>query len=234
MTDVRPMASPVVFFDFGGTLVEAWPDLRPIFRAAGAQAGVEVDWDAYLRANDVAWEALWPQAPAWVGRRPSFADEVHARALRAVGFEGPVEPLVAALREAATSVRWHRPFPDAEEVLAALRARHIPVHLVSNNVDFLPITLENLGWGRTFGSVTYSQEIAVAKPDPRLFRLALDRAGCAAEDATFVGDTWATDVVGAQRAGLRPVWLDRSAAAARPGVPTIHDLRELLPLLEPR
>lgn len=228
----RRMRARAVLFDFGGTLVEPYTDLLAAFRAAGRRAGVELPWAEYLRANETLWEELWPQSADWIGRRPSFADEIHARALRAVGFDGPVEPMVECIREEATSPRFHAPFPESDGVLRELGDRGIAAHLVSNNVDYLPFLLERLGWADRFASVTYSQEIAVAKPDPRLFQLALRRAACAAEDAVFVGDSWEADVVGAQRAGIRPIWLNRAGTPLRQGVPMIENLQGVLALLE--
>lgn len=225
------MALRAVLFDFGGTVVELRPDLLPFLQEAGRRCGLVVPWPEYLKANDAIFEELWPQAGAMVGQRPSFADLVHERALRAVGVEGPIEAMVQAIRDEAVAARWHRPFPESDEVLTALVRRGLSVHLVSNNVDYLPEQLSNLGWADRFATVTYSQEISAAKPDARLFHLALDRAGCAAEEALFVGDTWDTDIVGAQRVGIRPVWVNRGDGPARGGVPMVRDLRGLLPLV---
>lgn len=227
-----PMAVRAVLFDFGGTVVESRPEILPFFQAAARRCGLTVPWAEYLRANEEVWTELWPAASAMIGQRPSFADLVHERALRRVGVEGSVDAMVRAIRDEAVSPRHHRPFPETEEVLTTLRARGLSAHLVSNNVDYLPELLANLGWADRFASVTYSQEISAAKPDPRLFQLALSRAGCAPQEAMFVGDSWEADVVGAQRAGLRPVWVNRSGAPVRAGATTIPDLRGLLRLVE--
>ena len=53
-----------------------------------------------------------------------------------------------------------------------------------------------------------STAVGVAKPDPRIFEIALDAMGVAAADAWYVGDTPAFDVVGARDAGLRPFLVD--------------------------
>ena len=53
-----------------------------------------------------------------------------------------------------------------------------------------------------------STAVGVAKPDPRIFEIALESMGVAAEDAWYVGDTPAFDVDGARNAGLRPLLLD--------------------------
>ncbi|MDM4763633.1 HAD family hydrolase [Galbitalea sp. SE-J8] len=86
--------------------------------------------------------------------------------------------------------------------------------------------------------VVASGEFGAAKPDPRIFTAACEAAGVAAAEAMYVGDRLRTDVIGACRAGLVGVWIDRlhtatiaerteaSAAAAH----VIHSLGELPPL----
>jgi putative hydrolase of the HAD superfamily len=220
-----------ILLDFGGTLVRPRGDIMPIFRVAADRANVAVPWAEFARANDRAWEELWPEAPALVGQLPSFADRVHERALRVVGAKGPIETMVRCIREEAVSPRWHVPYPETEPTLAELTRRGFTVHLVSNNVDYLPQLLENLGWSERLDSVTYSQEIGAAKPDPRLFRLALDRAGCAPEEAVHVGDSWEQDYLGALGAGVRAIWLNRRGRPRPGSCEAVRDLAGVLPLL---
>lgn len=54
-----------------------------------------------------------------------------------------------------------------------------------------------------------SEEVGVKKPDPRLFLLALEKAKTRREDAVVIGDSWTLDVLGAQQAGIRSLWLNR-------------------------
>jgi putative hydrolase of the HAD superfamily len=218
-----------VLFDFGGTLVSSLRDPRPVFAAAAVRAGVELDLDRYLRANEELWQELWPQGPQWIGKVPSFADEVHERALRRVGAKGSLEAMVRCIREEAISPRWHVPFPESEPVLRQLRLDGRSVHLLSNNVDYLPMLLENLGWSGLFDSVTYSQEIGCVKPDRQLFQLALARAGVGPDQALHVGDSWEADVLGASAAGIPSLWLNREHRAAPGPCKEIQTLRELVP-----
>ena len=53
-----------------------------------------------------------------------------------------------------------------------------------------------------------SYEDLIDLPDPRFFRLALDRVGASAATTIHVGDLYHVDVVGARAAGIRPVLLD--------------------------
>lgn len=182
-----PMNRRAIFLDFGGTLCETRASLLPFFREAARRAHVELPWDDYLRANDEAWNELWPEAPQLVGQIPAFADRVHERALRRIGFAGPTDRLVEYIREEATSAHSHRPFPEVESTLRALRAAGLPLHVISGHVDYLPVILANLGWSELFETVTFSQQVGAQKPDPRVFRYALSRAGAEPGDSGVRG-----------------------------------------------
>ncbi len=226
-----PMNRRAIFLDFGGTLCETRASLLPFFREAARRAHVELPWDDYLRANDEAWNELWPEAPQLVGQIPAFADRVHERALRRIGFAGPTDRLVEYIREEATSAHSHRPFPEVESTLRALRAAGLPLHVISGHVDYLPVILANLGWSELFETVTFSQQVGAQKPDPRVFRYALSRAGAEPGDSVYVGDSWEADVVGAAGVGMTAIWLNRTDEPAPGPCRQIRSLAELPPLL---
>jgi len=87
--------------------------------------------------------------------------------------------------------------------------------------------------------VVASGEVGVAKPDAGIFHLAARRFGVEPEQACYVGDRLHTDAIGAARAGLLGVWIDRRgvatteqlAEAASEGVPVIRGLAQLPALL---
>jgi putative hydrolase of the HAD superfamily len=69
--------------------------------------------------------------------------------------------------------------------------------------------------------------VGVSKPDPEIFRIALARTGVDAAASVMVGDSWANDVAGAHRAGIRAVWFnpERTPKPLEPaGVAEIHAL----------
>lgn len=90
--------------------------------------------------------------------------------------------------------------------------------------------------------VIASGELGVVKPDPAIFLHACDVFGVSPGDAAYVGDRLRTDAIGAARAGLTGVWLDRTgetpdpadaADAAASGVLRIASLAALPALLAP-
>jgi putative hydrolase of the HAD superfamily len=88
--------------------------------------------------------------------------------------------------------------------------------------------------------IVASAEVGVTKPDAAIFRLACEAFGVRPGEAAYVGDRLRTDAIGAARAGLTGVWLNRRDAVPSPedefdavsaGVRTIRSLAELTPLL---
>ena len=69
-----------------------------------------------------------------------------------------------------------------------------------------------------------SAELGAAKPDPAIFRAALERLGAAAEDAVHVGDSVEHDVAGARAAGLEAILVARNGARPPAGVRVVASL----------
>lgn len=103
---------------------------------------------------------------------------------------------------------WRKVPDGLVEAVAGLRARGVPVVVVSNSEGQLQTLFDNLGIGDAFDLVVDSHHVGVEKPDPRIFSIALAPFGVAPGAALHVGDTWATDVVGARAAGLRVALID--------------------------
>lgn len=101
--------------------------------------------------------------------------------------------------------------PGCLEVLDALAAvEGLALAVVTNNLVEEQIQkLDLLGLAHRFEQVVISEAIGITKPDPRIFAVALERLGVGPEEAVMVGDSFRSDVEGAEAAGIRAVWLDR-------------------------
>ncbi len=126
-------------------------------------------------------------------------------------------------------------FPEAKEVLEALKGRY-RLGLLSNNiVEYARGPLEHLGLERFFDVVVISGEENTRKPEPEIFHRALERIGVAPSEAMMVGDSLLEDVAASKAVGMTAVWVNRSGEKPKPEVKpdyTIGDLRGLLELFE--
>lgn len=129
--------------------------------------------------------------------------------------------------QARTEVR------GATRLLAAVRER-ARVVIVSNNLLVeQQAKLRHCGLDRHVDVLVVSEEAGVSKPDPAIFRIALDRAGVAPHEVVMVGDSWVNDVEGARAAGIRAIWFDRSGRPAQdPAVPVLRSLEPVERALE--
>lgn len=115
------------------------------------------------------------------------------------------------------------------DALAAARAAGVRVAIVSNSEGQLEPLLVSLGVRGALDLVVDSGIVGIEKPDPRIFRIALDAYGVPPERALHVGDVYATDVVGACAAGIRVALVDPFGhlSARHPDVPRVAGAREV-------
>jgi HAD superfamily hydrolase (TIGR01509 family) len=92
--------------------------------------------------------------------------------------------------------------------MSALRTSGVKVAIVSNSEGMLDPLFAKLGILDCFDAVVDSAKVGVEKPDPRIFEIACERTGTTAARALHLGDTFATDIVGARNAGMRYALID--------------------------
>ena len=129
------------------------------------------------------------------------------------------------------------PAPGAADLLRACRARGLRVGLGTDMTAIEQFRkMETLGLLDLVDFVASSEEAGIEKPNPGLFDLVAEKAGCAPGEILFVGDNLRKDVLGSTAAGMRAVWLqpDAAARAEHPEVASVASLPELAALLPPR
>jgi HAD superfamily hydrolase (TIGR01509 family) len=98
--------------------------------------------------------------------------------------------------------------PGACDLLKALRPRAM-IGIVTNNLlAEQQAKLEVCGLSPLVDEVVASHDVGCAKPDPRIFGIAIERLGVEPAHAVMVGDSWAADVLGARAAGIAAVWFN--------------------------
>lgn len=131
----------------------------------------------------------------------------HAMVELGVGSEdGLVDRLVAADRELVREVTTLH--ADSVPFLRSLREKGVRTAFVSNCADNTRPHLEELGLPALVDELVLSCEVRAAKPDPRIFEIALERLGVAAADALFVDDQQPF-CDAAAGLGIRAVRIDR-------------------------
>ncbi|BBX13937.1 haloacid dehalogenase [Mycobacterium novum] len=177
-------AQSAVLFDVDGTLVDSNYLHVHAWRRAFAEQRIEVESWRIHRAIGMDGSALVrllsDDAPDDVRRR---LKELHSR------FYLESAPLLS-------------PLPGARRLLERIAALHLPVVLATSAPDDeLAVLRKALDCDDLIAAVTSSADVDIAKPEPDIIGIALDRIGATAERAVFVGDAvW--DVAACVRAGL--------------------------------
>ena len=98
-----------------------------------------------------------------------------------------------------------------EDMLKELRGRY-KLAIVSNSMSLVPKDfLERHGLSEYFDATVISGEVGIRKPKPELFEHALKLLGVKPSDAIHVGDSLREDVLGAQAAGMKTIWVSEKA-----------------------
>jgi putative hydrolase of the HAD superfamily len=122
---------------------------------------------------------------------------------------------------------WEHVPDDVFDALEQLRQAGLTLAVASNANGVLQRLFDRLGLTPYFHAVCDSFVEGVEKPDPRFFRIVLDRAGGRPETAMHVGDLYHVDVVGARAAGIRPLLIDPHGLYEGFDVDRVRTLREI-------
>jgi len=193
-----------VIFDWGGVLMRNM-DIRP-----------RMAWERRLGLPPNGLTDLFFGTAAWerAERGEATIEDVWAEVARSL----PLSPddLAALKRDFWAGDRLDE---GLLEIIRALRRKGIRIGFLSNFSAELARLLTDLGIRKLFDAVVISAEVGATKPDPTIYRRALEQLHVAPEEALFVDD-WRPNVEAAQQLGMSGVRfrgivsLQRALAAA--------------------
>jgi HAD superfamily hydrolase (TIGR01662 family) len=228
-----------VFFDVDFTLIYPGPTFRGEgYRRFGERHGLALDESKF----DDAVRAAAPILDAAQGDiyDPAIFHQYTASIITAMGGTGPaVQPCAVEVYEEWALNHHFELYDDVPDVMRAIAARGIRIGLISNSHRPLARFQSHFELDGLVAATVSSSEHGYLKPHPSIFRAALELVGVHPAGAVMVGDSLGQDVAGALAVGMRAV-LVRRGPGNQPfpgdvggfdGVPVIHSLYELLPLL---
>lgn len=227
----------VVFLDVGGVFHLPRVDETA---AAVAPLGVEVDVERVFRAHHLGMAALDANGGA-VGGTHRLRDaalavfELYNRGYaRGLGVPDDLlqEALPRLLELFERPGMWAPEVPGSGAALRRLAGTGVTLAILSNSDGTVEARLREealcqvgTGAGVEVAAVIDSGAVGVAKPDPRIFEIALEAVGVRPEEAVHVGDSLAMDVLGALAAGVTPLHMDPFGDC--PGGPAHGHVRSL-------
>ncbi len=224
------MSERFVFFDVGGTLIHPNPSVGHVYQSAGAQFGLQATPEDIERAFRAVWKRHNDNRSARAGVDDAatrawwrgIVDEVFDR----VSFDGDRAAAFDACYEAFAKADAWAIFDDVQPTLQELRARGVPMGVLSNWDHRLPPLLETLELDHYFESIIVSAIVGAEKPSPMIYENARDAVGRPYEELVYVGDQRPLDVTPARALGITAFLIDRRGG----GEDSIDSLQRLLDL----
>ena len=228
-----------VLFDMGYTLVYFEPEQTAIMGAALRSIGDERSEEEIRTTLQAVWQeffskeatADFPPTTAYSARLEAAVQRSFLARLGIEADEATLQAYAHALESWFRRPGVIRPYPEVVEVLTALRAQGYRLGIISNWSWNLRERVAQVGLDGFFEIIWASAYAGCNKPHRRIFDQALAQMDLSPAQALYVGDKYRNDVMGARRAGIEAVLLDRDGEAPEADCPVIGDLWGLFDLL---
>jgi putative hydrolase of the HAD superfamily len=235
-----------VTFDWWHTIVEPHGEDWEAFSRAMRIEGIEAVLRLYeldtapavlAKAYDDWTDAL---TDVWQENKDHTPEQQVLGYLSAAGLSDKATPeLLQALEEPFGAPLVSRPpamYTDFVEVASEMRRANIALGLVSNTGrtwgKFLRRVQREMGIDSLFDSLAFSDELGHRKPAPEIYTAALMSLGVVPQETVHVGDDPEADIRGAQAAGMRAVFYDKTGGTeadfADARIRSFSDLPEVL------
>ncbi len=203
------------FFDLYHTLVRYEPPQEELEAKALKDFGIDASPEALRRPLVAADEFIYEEIARRPLRQRSPEEKMalYARyqeiVLKEAGIEAS-QKLVLSMLGKMQQVKMNLVlFDDVAPALDDLKGRGLILGLISNVEHDITDMLNGLKLPSWLDIVVTSQDTGVGKPRPEIFQEALRRAEVQPSEAMYVGDQYQVDCVGADRAGMKSILLDR-------------------------
>ena len=200
-----------IFFDFGGTMVSEESDRVAHYHIADfvkKRYGIPLsheEIDKFLTHDLLVEienaEQKWPDVNGILKNSIEKLASKFGKTLSEEEKENFVKTYIDL------HIKYMELFPDVLPALEKLRSEfkgHIGI--ISDIVtDLIYGVLKKFDLEKFFDSVTTSEEVGVGKPNPKIFRVAFEKAGVKGEKSIYVGNSPKHDVLGARRVGMKVI-----------------------------
>lgn len=167
-----------LFFDMGSTLVDEQAVYEAIFKELAEKAGK-------------TYSEIYETALGYY-KQNKKGDLETARLL--------------GIKPGKWPIAYEKSYPDAAGCLKTLSSRY-KIGIIANQPHGTKERLKNFGLLPYIDLVISSAEEGVSKPDPRIFRLALERSSCLPQHAMMIGDRIDNDILPAKTIGMHTAWV---------------------------
>ena len=170
--------SQCLFFDVGSTLVNENKAYEARIKTA-------------IAGKDISYQEFYDKMLSYF-RKNKKGD------LEALSFYGLERP--------AWRTDLETLYPQTKEILEQL-GQEYKLGIIANQLPGLEERLKDFGILDYFDAIFSSADLGLAKPDPAIFRLALQKTNCLPHQAIMIGDRLDNDIAPAKRIGMKTIWI---------------------------
>jgi HAD superfamily hydrolase (TIGR01509 family) len=191
-----------VLFDFGGTIDSdgiPWKErFYPLYKNEGFHWS-EKEYSKYFYSSDDYWTEKQLNR---VSYSETLIKQVSLLLKNADAYEKALAKKIAKqfLSDSIKTIK--RNLPLIRELHKKYR-----LGIVSNFYGNLPFIFQEIGLTHYFGAIIDSSNVGVIKPDPKIFKAALDKLNVSANESVFIGDSLKRDMTGAKMMGMKHIWV---------------------------
>ena len=208
------------------------------FNAAEAKALIDVLTAHNLPTDDATVhryheinDALWKALERGETTQPKLKVERFRQLLAVLGRED-IDPAAMGAEYAAGLGNHADLLPGAEEFMHAVHGK-MKIALVSNGVSAIQRSrLAKCPLTPLFDAIVISEEVGVAKPDPKLLHVAMEMLGCTDKSqAVMMGDSLSADIPAAVNAGVDSIFFSLKGKVSDAATYTVFNHQEALKIL---
>ncbi|RZT23800.1 HAD family hydrolase [Fictibacillus sp. BK138] len=185
-----------VFFDLYETLITEWNGNQKKAVYSTDELGLDpkvfkIEWDS---RRELRMNGTFPDHPS------VLRDILNSHDL------SPDLDLIEKVHQQrvwAKTVPFQEMHPEVIELLATLKEKGMKLGLISNCAPEEVFSWNTSKLADYFDAVVFSYEVKVAKPSSEIYHIACKKLGVTPEEAIFIGDGGANELVGATEAGLK-------------------------------
>jgi len=236
-----------IFFDFGGTLMCAESDhvahlhmMKEVIQKYNLSASPEdmvTKYNSFLFTKEMTLLDADPEENSFTPLRESTK-----KAFKEILFEYNITPSLEDFywfKELyfKNHKKYIKLFPETFKIIEQIRnndSTHIGIISDIDN-DYMDFQFEVFGIKEMFDSITTSEEVHSYKPEPKIFQVALKKAGCQGKESIIIGDSYKKDIIGGKNAGMTTIWINKFQIEdidTEKADFTVTHLKEISPILD--
>lgn len=207
-----------IIFDLGSTLIYFDGIGEEIYRQANEElfshlqkTGIPIERERFLQEFKARMDHYFHE------RDSEFIEHTTAYVLRSLLSEYGIDNLSDDVIELALKIRYGvsqeywKTEEETHNLLSFLRSEGYKLGIISNAGDDgdVQTLIDRAGIRKYFDYITTSAAQGIRKPNPRIFKTALQYLGTSPSKAAMVGDTLGADILGAHNVGMYAIWITR-------------------------